>query len=306
MTKLLLLDIPDETSAWANWLEPKIVGLELGELVEQLKLVADVSGGAAPTLESACEGRLGEVLASGLDGLSERQLASLMKHPELLLELQTKILEAESPYWMSLPPSEAHRNQVASIWSKIDEATGVVDGRERVVRLPERLDHPNRHIVRRWAALAVAAALLLAVGFWFSQPKKSGWGFEQDGLFAANVKPNEYLKLLSDAAGQWFKQEPRNRSKLERRLIEFRHGCEALLKQEHAQLAAADRDWLLERCRVWIGKIEGHIADLKADEKSFDQIKQEADETIQKLKDALEARAALLALRGDWKSLLRC
>ncbi len=295
MTKLLLLEIPDEASAWAGWLEPKIVGLELGELVEQLKLVSERSDAATTTLDSICEGRLGEVLASGLDALSQPQLARLLKHPELLLDLQSKVFEAESPYWMSLTTNEAHRNQIASMWAKIDDATKVVDGRENIVRLPEKLDHANRHIVRRWAALAVAAALLLAVGFWFSQPKKSGWGFEQDGLFAANVKPNEYMKLLSDAAGQWFKQEPRNRSKLERRLIEFRHGCEALLKQEHTQLAAADRDWLLERCRVWIGKIEGHIADLKADEKDFNQIKKEADETIQKLKEALETRAALLA-----------
>jgi hypothetical protein len=59
---------------------------------------------------------------------------------------------------------------------------------------------------------------------------------------------------------------------------------------DHRPLAATDRDWLKERCRLWAGKLDAHLASIESGG-DVPSVRQDADDTIRKLMDALRARS---------------
>jgi hypothetical protein len=146
--------------------------------------------------------------------------------------------------------------------------------------------------------LSLAAAALVLVGGYFAyqgvtgavNTVKRGWGFNQPGLMTAQMSPRDYLKTLADAASTWKNQQQATKEELQKRLTEFRKGCDNLIKAPHPQLAEADRKWLIERCGAWAAKIDGHLADLQSG-KSFDTVKAEAQKTIDTLVEKLNERS---------------
>ncbi|MDA1054524.1 MAG: hypothetical protein O3C40_29165 [Planctomycetota bacterium] len=288
-----ILSIPNDPAEWPNWLERQLVGPRLRDLVRELQLIVPEGGEAAPTLENVLGEQAPAVLERGLGVLAEQQVRLLLQHPRLLLDLQERVLVAGGEYWQTAILGDS-QDAVARQWDAIETA---LDADSHVSVVPfQKPDVGRRSKFRTVVALcAVAATLLIALGVWTTRPATPSWGFERSGLLTAQVPPDQYLQSLADAAGDWFNKTPETRIDLERRLREFRHGCDTLIAAPHPQLVAADREWLVERCRKWADKLDGHLADLAVGAKEFAVVRREADETINSLISALEERSQQLA-----------
>jgi hypothetical protein len=71
----------------------------------------------------------------------------------------------------------------------------------------------------------------------------------------------------------------------------MRDGCTKVLAAKHEPLTLDDRAWLVERCVAWGTKLDKHLADLQTG-RSIEEVRREADETVDKLAQALRARAS--------------
>ena len=326
---LLLLDIPDDPTQLAGWLERMLVSRELGDLAAELHAIDAAARPERPTrgesLEDVCGPALPQLLDNGMQALPVETLRSLLKQPRLLLDLQELILADGGEYWQKVEITPEHQAAVERGWivlqaqlrgvgeppagggelmQKVEPAGNAIFaeprplGSGRPKPLPDGRGSARKRLVddhakynRRWAALAIAAALLMGVGLWFQRPAASpGWGWDRPGALVAELPAADYLNHLADGADEWFRKRPDSRVALEKRLQEFRHGCDALIAAPHSQLAAKDRDWLKERCRAWAGKLEGHVADLQAG-RDVSTVLAAADGTVRKLIDALRERA---------------
>lgn len=284
------LDIPDDDDALAAWLERQLVGLELGNVVAGLRAFADRSL-TQRTLADWLGQDHAHVLSRGLTALPRERLRELFQSPRLLLELQELVLSQGGDYWRTVPRDAAHERLVGESWKSI--ATKVEPAATASVAQPERTPHSRR----AWLLSSAAALLVGAFAGWQVITRRvtpPDWGFDQSGLLTADIPPAEYLQRLANAASQWFNRRPEDAADLRQRIQEFRHGCDTLQAASHPQLAAADREWLLERCRVWAGKLDGHLRDLNSG-KDVSTVRSEADDTINKLMAALRERATMVA-----------
>ncbi|MFL5327417.1 MAG: hypothetical protein ACJ8C4_00755 [Gemmataceae bacterium] len=281
---LAALDRPDDPKALAGWLESQLAGTGLRDLAAEL---AAIHGAAASERTTAAQW-LGpardEVLQRGLGSLPAGTLGELMKRPALLLKLQEEILVHGGPYWQQLLDRRGEYNRAEE------------RGREQLREMsapatiaPRRTSHRREWMV----AFATAAAVLLAV--WginkVTAPSDDNWGWTRADAFAQADTAKGYLNRLADEADEWFKKSPTDAKGLAKRLGQMREGCSALLLSDHTVLAAADRDWLRERCRAWSARFDGQIAALERGDDPK-KVKDEADETIRKLDKALRERAA--------------
>ncbi len=289
--KSVLLDIPDDSQLWPNWLEEQLIGRHLGDLVDQLQLIIPESD-SQQTLESLCGPELNSVLASGLSALSEQQLHQLLKSPKLLLELQEKVFTDGLEYWKTVPITDEHQQQVKVGWSRLGEHLNKNAPNEPKTPLKQQTTKPRRIQARLLGT--IAASLLVGFLFWLSSPGPSGtsdWGFNRPGALAAEIPEEEYFNELADAAGEWFNERPETNGALATRLQQFSDGCQTLIDARHSQLSDEDRAWLIERCGVWKGQIDTQLAELNSGQKPFEQVRTKADETVKKLSTALKERS---------------
>lgn len=286
---LVLLDIPNDPADWPEWLERELIGLELGDLVVQLQILTGPVEAPSPTLEEVCGSALGAVLQAGLSRLDEQQIRMLLAHPVLLLELQERLLTAGGEHWFSLPLTETQQKLVSEQGELIHVATAPHANPPQPIK-PAYRSGPILSVL-----FAISAMLLLMIGLWVNRPAAPTWGFDRPGLFAAELPADEYLLALAQAATDWFNKRPETTTDLAKRLREFSHGCETLITAPHVPLSADDRDWLVERCRVWQEKLDKHLVELQAGAKSVQQVRDEADETVRQLIDALQSRASEVA-----------
>ncbi|MFV0446033.1 MAG: hypothetical protein ACK5Q5_20850 [Planctomycetaceae bacterium] len=286
-----VLDLPDSNAELAGWLERQLVGLDLGDVVAGL-LAFRPATSDEPSLDSILSGSQSDLFEQGLGVLSDTQRQSLLRYPRRLLELQERVLLQGGSYWRQLPVTTEHQQQVQAIQTRLQETIAPASSRSTAIGGGTALRRSP------WAKVLTAAAVLMVglFGWWQLQPRPtapSGWGWDRPGALASNLSAPEYLRLLSDGANDWFKKRPDDAAALKTRLEQFRHGCDTLLKAPHTPLAEADRDWLLERCRVWRGKIDEHIVALELGVPVSD-VRDEADSTVNKLLTALRDRAAML------------
>jgi hypothetical protein len=154
---------------------------------------------------------------------------------------------------------------------------------------------------RIWAlaSTAIAACLLVAVVVLALRDKAPhatqtaavNWGWAKpDGIPQHKLKPSEYLNSLATTAGEWFDKRPDDAAGLAKRLNEFRTGCSQLILSPHTSLAPVDREWLVEKCRLWAKKLDEHITALETGSEPL-KVREAADETIHKLQGALRERA---------------
>ncbi len=309
----ILLELPQEPVERRRWLERQLVGLDLGDLVVELAAIqrsgpTEAATAVTPsTLAEACGGQLDTVLQAGLSVLSDPQLASLMRHPRLLCQLQDAILEHGGVYWEAVPRSAELEQRVSAQWSTIELSldpqvrasyTNGSNSRESSSGLggpgdgtiPRSVRSTQRPVEKwRWAVLA--AAILLGVTLWTSRPATPHRGFDQPELLTANVQPPAYLESLSAAAGDWLPTQPEEPAALAARLREIIHGCDTLIQAPHTQIPA-DRDWLVERCQTWKSKFESQLADLEAGRRSALEVRVAVVDTIHALQKTLRFRAA--------------
>lgn len=287
--KLISFELPDDPAERAAWLERQLVGLELGTLVSELEAVHGRDDRTL-TLEAACGDALPGVLERGLLVLSRDAIQKLLTHPRLLFDLQEKICINGGDYWQRVPIADEHRRAVDDSWKAIRAAIESEVAPKPANRAASLASRSNPR--RLWVAAAtVAVVLLAAVGLWLRPASAPpGWGWDRPGALSADLSSSDYLNHLADGANEWFLKRPETKEDLAKRLREFRHGCDTLIEAPHTQLSADDRKWLVERCKVWAGKIDENIAALESTS-NVGQVRNDADATIQKLVDALRTRS---------------
>ena len=101
---LVSLEIPDDPARLPKWLEDRLLGLDLAQLVAELSAVRDVD--QPRTLEDVLGDRLPQVLAKGLAILSREQIQEFVRQPTLLLDLQTRVAVEGGSYWQARKRSE--------------------------------------------------------------------------------------------------------------------------------------------------------------------------------------------------------
>lgn len=298
MKTLISLEMPDDAVQRSEWLEQQLVGLRLGELVEQLAVLLDVKSESDPSLVEICGDRLGDLVAQGLSVLSADQIQQLICHPQRLLELQEKVLTEGGDYWSRVPLTEEHTKLVQSHWQSL--APQLVDaGFAPQTKVAEgstiRPLPPARWL--RVSLSLVAAMLLISVGWWFMDPPGPKWGWDRPGALAIKVPAKDYLIHLADAAEEWTNQRPATEAELDLRLGEFIHGCRTLIAAKHPQLSKDDRIWLQGKCIDWAAKLERSRYELRSGKQSVDQALKAADTTIENLVAALRKKAAEIEAR---------
>lgn len=300
---LRVFDIPEETADLAAWLETHLVGPDLGELVAELAAIHDIPASLSTGLaalerpdEGALEKSLGRelpaILRNGLRNIPRMQLQVLLRKPQLLLDLQERVLVEGGNFWRERQLREsASVAPIEKIWSELQPALAV----PLVSPAGNRLKWTVRALM-----LLAASIMGVAAGLYFSRPAapqpganpqvaQGGWGWNKPDAFPQNLDPKSYLGRLAEGAEEWFKTRPESREDLDKRIAQFRKGCDTLVRAEHQPLSATDRDWLRERCRVWSDKFDKHLTDLRSG-KDVLQVREEADGTIQKLVTALRSR----------------
>ncbi len=283
---IIMFAIPQDSAQWPAWLEQRMVGLHLTDLVAELNCALQDESREYTSLDEICGQQINEVLKHGLSRLSTSQIRSLFKNPSLLLDLQERILTEGGIYWDNV---ETFDSEQAAIEASTQRT---VDFLRR--KLIGGVSKPKSDLSASiWGALAVAAVLLLAVGVWRNLPGNSnkGWGFEQAGLLTADVSAAKYLANLADAAGQWSNKRPTSKGELVSRLTEFRRGCGLIIEAPHEQLSQADRQWLVQKCKEWAVKLEGIIVAIETEVGTLETLQDQADQTIDRMQQALRDRA---------------
>ncbi len=324
------MTIPDDPADLPGWLESQLVGPDLGRLATELRAVHPPRS-PAPSLDAVLGSSAGAVLRSGLGGLPRPALQVLLRHPDLLLELQERVLIAGTGYWAARPTSEEFGRAVDRGWERVRTAAAGVRVEPAPAPVRARSGTARRFLAYAVTSLATAAAVLIAVivglSARFDSEKRaaetarldltrerddaraaaaaaearaadlqakaapSGWGWQRADAFPTGATRAEYLTQLADRAEEWFKKRPDTPEALARRLGEFRQGCSALQFAAHAPLPEADREWLRERCRVWSRRFDEQRAQV---EEAGDTAatRAAADATVRQLVTALRTRAA--------------
>ena len=289
------LHIPDTPRELVAWLESHLVGMQLGDLVTELQAVHGEPQDQL-TLADVCGGKLPQVLQFGLGSLEMAQLRQLFQHPHLLLDLQDEIVQRGGDHWLHKPVQREEQIALASQWKLLNSELNATPASSTVTSEPRatRRGWLGRSLLAATASAAAAVTgTVLLKDQWLPAPAP-GWGWDKPGALNVSLPPREYLNDIADSAEDWFKKRPETRPDMARRITQFRQGCSTLMLAEHPSLAAADRDWLRERCRVWATKLDGHLAAAEAGE-DITTVRAAADETVNKLIKAIRDRAQAIA-----------
>jgi hypothetical protein len=299
------MEIPDEPAQLPAWLEGHLRGPYLAELVAELSAVHTADTRLRSTLQDVLGPRRQTVLTQGLTALPAEMLRQFLVQPRLLLDLQELVLSEGGNYWQ-----QTGRTTDNELNERVDRGrqrfADFLAAQARPIRQPAA---PLASSARAWyrqpwllATLALAATVLWgAFLYWrFGLPSgppevATGWGWSKPGALPDQGPPAEYLNRLADAAGEWFQKRPEDRDGVAQRIKEFRDGCSVLIAAAHQPLAAADRQWLVERCRSWADTLDKDLEALRQGQDPL-QIRGEADATVNKLMAALRDRAKGLAL----------
>jgi len=274
------LNMPESTGELAQWLELQLAGPALDELVAELRSVEAELPISAPGLNDVLAGDRQELLERGLSALSRDQLCRLLAHPRLLIELQDAVFAEGGPYWLKLLIDPATDRAAQSAWPEMQRRIAPV--------VPSKKRH--RVMLASIAALATAAAIVAAVVPERLAPPSIAWGWAKSGALDQETNRREYLSRLASGAQEWFQVQPTSRPELQRRIHDFKVGCELLLAAEHRPLDQADRQWLQERCRKWLAVFDQQLSDLNDERHDVAAVRQEMDKTVANLIDAIEKR----------------
>lgn len=344
---LFAMDMPETHAELVDWLEQHLVGLDLASLVAELTAIH----GRTETEESLGDllgTQIPDVIESGLTVLDTKQVRSLVRHPNQLLDLQELVLATGSPHWSKRmndaaddhferiadtgwrrvklaisPPAGTFEDDGANRKSSLDTVTG--DSATQVsvptLRMADQLRSgkvtTRSHSVWRYV-LAAAAMLMLGV-FGLQQAgvlnlainpgeqqvaqndppaqpvvAPTGWGWDKPGAIPNEGPADAYLTQLASAANDWFKKRPEDATGLKTRITQFRDGCSTLIDSPHEPLEAEDREWLVEKCKAWRGKLDEQLAAIDAGTDPL-TVRESTDEIVNKLMTALRNRAEEVA-----------
>jgi len=288
------MTIPEDAGQLPAWLDAQLVGPNLGRLVAELTVV-HVASNPPRRLDQILGARADDVLERGLSALPRLAIRELLRNPQLLLELQERVLIDGGSYWSELPVEEELAEAVDRGWQRLAPLAG---------RKSEPAK-PATGLFRRLVpyaitSLATAAAIIVGIYFGFSRPQPAsrqaevaaaGWGWQKPDAFAKDLPREAYLNRLADEAEEWFNKRPQTQAELATRITEFRQGCTALILADHAPLTSDDRKLMKERCQKWAGKLDEQLAALE-EKGDVTATLAATDATVKQLAKALRERAA--------------
>lgn len=285
--------MPDDPTRLARWLDAQLVGDRLIDLVEELTVVHAATKSVV-TLRDLLGERIDSVVDSGLANLSVDALRSLLRNPQLFLELQEIVYLDGGEYWKQIARPQSLMNRGVESWGTISS------------RLPNSLPIVSLNVAkssgRKWykyfaVSIATAAVVLLSIVFVEQfRPKNEpnfatiNWGWAKPNGLPKNLDAKGYLNSLADTAQEWSNQKPDTPSTLAKRILEFREGCSVLLLADHGALPEVQRTQLKDRCRKWAAKLDASLARLEAGE-DVTKCRSEVDSTVQSLIEYLRNEA---------------
>ena len=260
----LALELPEDHSLWATWLDHQVVGPDLRLLVRQWELLAGVNSELSPgesweqRLVAQFTDQLPKILAIGLGALSSDELQRFLRQPRLLLALQEQVLMSGGPYWERLYRSEMHLDDSARSSSKVRaavrETAQPAVTKEHQVEVSPSLDRnstptPSRSSLRTVLMLAaVAASALIAVVY--LQPGTKSRFFGRTGLVGSTLEGREFTKSLAVAIRDDWDADSSD-AEFRNQLRSLRDSCERLLAADLHQLSPDVAQDLKTRCRKW-------------------------------------------------------
>lgn len=279
-TMLLLPTLPEDPAELAAWLDRQVAGPDLGQLIAELSAIHPPAE-TAPDLAAVLGSERDAVLAGGLTALPPTRLRLLLRHPNLLGDLQDAVALAGGPTWDD-------RFDHPTLSGLVRRARQAVADAEAARRARRKTLEP---VYRRpwFVALATTAIVLITV-LLQRPPTGPRWGWTRPGLAARGDTPAEYLTALADAAAEWRTRPKESPAELRAALKQMRDGCTAVLAGGHPKLASGDRDWLAARCVGWGGEFDRHLVRLQAGRPVAD-VRREADATVEDIIRGLRARA---------------
>jgi hypothetical protein len=254
--------------------------------------------------------------AADLTGIADRCEASILKKIDALERLsqeafaerveaqRTKVSDDGKPNGTLPSAGKTASGKDSAVFSEsiTDVVCRPTAGPRKRIKIKGDGGEESRSAARRglaWqvmAPLAVAAALM--VGFFSGRQWDSGqpvvaatWGWNRPDAMDGELSRADYLERLAEAADQWFSQKGTSAVDVAVRLTEFRQGCARLQLAGHAPLDAADREWLLERCRKWSAQIDQHLARLE-NGAAPETVLSDANEMVNRLIKALRERGS--------------
>ncbi|MCA8987005.1 MAG: hypothetical protein KDA78_05160 [Planctomycetaceae bacterium] len=319
---IAIYDIPETQEALGKWLDQKLMSCELGQLIAELKFIADEFNpeGLQPESLNALLGQERDaVLTGGLAALRHSRLCALLTFPELLLELQELVLVEGGEHWQD-QICDVPMGSLSEFLQEDElqaDAPRIVNFLEPVA---EQVSQPPRRKGRLLAPMLSAAALVLigVVALQYPDLWKQGqvqvaegpdgpqdpsheqpvmlastWGWDSPDALNNDLSASEYLLSLSNSAKAWFNKKPDTQEGVHQRLAEFRHGCETLLNAPHTPLTEADRAWLIEKCKNWAKELDTLVSAANQDDPL--EVRGKADELIDRLGRVLAEKANELA-----------
>jgi len=295
----LALELPEDQSLWATWLDHQVVGPDLRLLVRQWELLAGVSSelSSERSSEESWEQRLvsqftdqlPKILANGLGALSNDELQRFLRQPRLLLALQEQVFMSGGPYWERLSRSEMHLDETTRSSSKLRttvrelaQSDGTKENQAEVSSSFEKTStqQSNRILLRTVLMLATLAASALIAVF-LMQPRNKGSFFDRTGLVVSSLEGREFTKSLAVAIREdWDADSPD--AEFRNQLRSLRDSCERLLVADLHQISPAVALDLKTRCRKWQTSFS-EMLDVLETGRPVSEVRQEANQVVDRL-----------------------
>lgn len=308
----LALEIPDDRSRWAIWLDRQVVGPNLRLLVRQWELLSGITAELRPgeswdqILETSFSNQLPDILSGGLTTLSMDDLQRLMRQPRLLLALQEQVFLRGGNYWETLARSEEHSqasdrcsSQVVAMLRNVAETnpdvlpshtietTGFGTANE-YRSVAHKSSSPktvsSRKALRTVMYLAALAASIVFAVFMI-QPKSQPRFFDRAGLLVSSLEGQEFTQSLARAIREDWKPDSSDQEFLSQ-LRAVRDSCERLVAADLHQLPPAIGQDLKTRCRKWQASFSEMLDGLDTG-RPVSEVRQEANQLVDRLVNVL-------------------
>ncbi len=294
----LALELPEDKTLWATWLDHQVVGPELRLLVRQWELlsnnISEPPSGESwdDRLVALYSEQLPEILARGLSALPTDDLLTLIRQPRLLLALQEQVFIGGGPYWENLARPDSHLEATARCKSRVLEAIGAQASSESpgaestrppatvTPATPIAVPRASRHFSRSLVYLAAMAASILIAVF-FLQPKNQGRFFDRTGLLVSSLEGREFTQSLANAMREdW---DPDSSDAAFRSQVQaLRDSCQRLLAADLQQLSPAVAEDLRTRCRKWQATLTEMLVALD-NGRPVPEVRQQANQLVDRL-----------------------
>ena len=293
-------DIPDDPGQLSSWLEGHLQGLDLAQLVANCRRCMGQARATDGDLDHLLGDRKNAILSDGLRALPPEKLRRFLVQPRLLLDLQDLVLSEGGPYWNAIPANAEHNTHVLHGAERLQAFLTAEAGPSRSLPLQRQ-----RWYRQPWFVSLATAASLVAAFFLFEQLRRrssdsserpppelasAAWGWNKPDTLAADASRADYLNRLADRAGEWFEQRPTESADVARRIQQFRSGCTRLIFAEHRPLSPAEKEELIENCRIWGRKLDKQVAALESGQNPL-EVRKETDDLIRHMIDRLHEQA---------------